>query len=105
MQPRDFLTYYSTKFDTVEVEAAFYRAPTVQGWGRKTPKGFVFAAKVPQVIVYEKLLVDRDADFKQFIEVMDNLGDKSDQSFSSLASSKVRSFAARMIFCRGSGHS
>lgn len=79
MQARDFLGYYATKFDTVEVDATFYGTPsvaTVQGWDRKTPKGFVFAAKVPQVITHEKVLVDCDADFTQFIEVMDNLGDK-----------------------------
>lgn len=78
-QPRDFLSYYTTKFDTVEVDSTFYRTPsisTVQGWDRKTAKGFVFAAKVPQVITHDKVLVDCDAEFKQFIEVMDNLGDK-----------------------------
>ena len=79
MQARDFLSYYATKFDTVEVDATFYGTPsiaTVQGWDRKTPKGFVFAAKLPQVITHEKVLVDCDTEFKQFIEVMDNLGDK-----------------------------
>jgi uncharacterized protein YecE (DUF72 family) len=79
MQPRDFLTYYATKFDTVEVDSTFYATPsisTVQRWDRKTPKGFLFAAKVPQVITHGKVLVDCDAEFKQFVEVMDNLGDK-----------------------------
>jgi hypothetical protein len=40
MQPSDFLTYYATKFNTVEVDSTFYRAPsasTVEGWRRKTP--------------------------------------------------------------------
>lgn len=76
---REFLTYYATKFDTVEVDSTFYRTPslsTVKGWNAKTPAGFVFAAKVPQVITHEKVLVDCDAEFKQFIEVMDNLGEK-----------------------------
>ncbi|MGH9714841.1 MAG: DUF72 domain-containing protein [Candidatus Acidiferrales bacterium] len=39
MKPADYLTYYATKFDTVEVDSAFYRAPspaTVNGWERKT---------------------------------------------------------------------
>jgi uncharacterized protein YecE (DUF72 family) len=48
MQPRDFLTYYATKFDTVEVDSTFYRRPaltTVQGWYSMTPKEFAFAAK------------------------------------------------------------
>jgi uncharacterized protein YecE (DUF72 family) len=76
---REYLTYYATKFDTVEVDSTFYRTPslsTVKGWNAKTPPGFLFAAKVPQVITHEKVLVDCDAEFKEFIEVMDNLGDK-----------------------------
>src|ERR1700740_540821 len=50
---RRFLTYYATKFDTVEVDSTFYRTPsvaTVNGWERKTPTGFSLAAKVPQTI-------------------------------------------------------
>jgi uncharacterized protein YecE (DUF72 family) len=76
---REYLTYYATKFDTVEVDSTSYRTPsktTVQGWRNKTPEGFVFAAKVPLVITHEKVLVDCDAEFNEFIEVMDNLGEK-----------------------------
>ena len=72
-KPADFLSYYATKFNTVEVDSTFYRTPskaTVQGWASKTPKGFVFAAKVPQVITHEKVLVDCEAEFKQFMEAM-----------------------------------
>jgi uncharacterized protein YecE (DUF72 family) len=53
MKPADFLTYYATKFETVELGSAFYRTPsvvTVNGWERKTPKGFILATKVPQTI-------------------------------------------------------
>jgi uncharacterized protein YecE (DUF72 family) len=52
MKPSEYLSYYATKFDTVEVDSTFYRTPalsTVQGWYAKTPPGFVFAAKVPQI--------------------------------------------------------
>jgi uncharacterized protein YecE (DUF72 family) len=40
MRPADYLTYYATRFDTVEVDSMFYHAPsasTVTGWARKTP--------------------------------------------------------------------
>jgi len=76
---REYLTYYATKFDTVEIDSTFYRTPskaTVQGWDKKTPEGFVFAAKVPEVVTHEKVLVDCETEFKQFIEVMDILGQK-----------------------------
>jgi uncharacterized protein YecE (DUF72 family) len=78
-QPRDFLSYYATKFDTVELDNTFYRTPalsTVQGWNSKTPKDFIFAAKIPQVITHEKVLVDCEDDLKHFLNTMDVLGDK-----------------------------
>jgi uncharacterized protein YecE (DUF72 family) len=78
-KPADFLRCYAQHFNSVEVDSTFYRTPTkttVQGWASKTPAGFVFAAKVPQVITHEKVLVDCDAEFKQFMEVMDQLGEK-----------------------------
>jgi uncharacterized protein YecE (DUF72 family) len=79
MKPRDFLTYYAEKFNTVEIDSTFYRTPspsTVAGWADKTPKGFLVAAKVPQSITHEKALVDCDGDIAIFLRTMDLLGDK-----------------------------
>src|SRR5260370_3428479 len=79
MQPRDFLSYYATKFDTLELDTTFYRTPslsTVEGWNLKTPPGFIIAAKIPQVITHEKVLVDCEDDLKHFLKTMDALGDK-----------------------------
>jgi uncharacterized protein YecE (DUF72 family) len=78
-KPADYLSYCAQHFNSVEIDSTFYRIPaeaTVQGWAKKTPDGFVFAAKVPQVITHEKMLVDCDAEFKQFVDVMDCLGEK-----------------------------
>ena len=61
---RDYLSFYATRLDTVEVNSTFYRTPvltTLQGWYSKTPKGFLFAAKVPQKITHEKMLHDFNA--------------------------------------------
>ena len=79
MKPADYLTYYATKFDTVEVDSTYYGTPTaatVSGWARKTPERFIFAAKIPQQITHEKVLVGADAAFREFVGVMDLLGDK-----------------------------
>lgn len=43
---------------------------------RRPPPGFVFAAKVPQVITHEKVLMDCEAELEDVVEVMDILGDK-----------------------------
>jgi uncharacterized protein YecE (DUF72 family) len=78
-KPADYLSYYATRFNSVEIDSTFYRTPTeatVRGWERKAPVGFVFAAKVPQVITHEKVLVDCDDEFKQFVGVMELLGAK-----------------------------
>jgi len=79
MKPADYLSFYATRFNSVEVDSTFYRTPskaTVQGWANKTPAGFVFSAKTPQSITHEKVLVDCDAEFKEFVQTMDLLGDK-----------------------------
>jgi uncharacterized protein YecE (DUF72 family) len=79
MQPRDFLVYYATKFDTVEVDSTYYRTPSanvVTGWANKVPAGFLLAAKLPQVITHEKCLQDCDADLKAFLDVMSIMGEK-----------------------------
>jgi uncharacterized protein YecE (DUF72 family) len=79
MPERDYLSFYATRFDTVEVDSTFYRTPaltTVQGWYSKTPSGFVFAAKVPQKITHEKMLHDCDAEMTEFLKLMDALHEK-----------------------------
>jgi uncharacterized protein YecE (DUF72 family) len=58
VKPAEYLTYYATRFSTVEIDSTFYRTPsrsTVTGWAGKTPQGFVIAAKVPQAITHEKV--------------------------------------------------
>jgi uncharacterized protein YecE (DUF72 family) len=79
MKAADYLTYYATKFNTVEIDATFYRAPsekTVLGWADKTPDGFLIAAKVPQQITHEKCLLGCENEFAEFMDTMYLLGDK-----------------------------
>ena len=79
LKPAEYLTYYAQQFDTVEIDSTYYRTPsesTVRGWEQKTPPGFLFAAKVPQAVTHEKVLVDCDADFREFVDRMQLLGPK-----------------------------
>jgi uncharacterized protein YecE (DUF72 family) len=79
MQAREFLTHYATKFRTVEVDSTFYGTPsasTVEAWNEKTPSDFVFSVKVPQVITHEKVLVDCDPEFDEFIDRMNLLSER-----------------------------
>ena len=77
--PKNYLTYYSTKFQTVEVDSTFYGTPsaeTVSKWYLKTPADFVFAAKVPQIVTHEKMLVDCAVEFDEFVDRMQILDNK-----------------------------
>lgn len=74
-----YLAEYAKHFDTVEVDSTFYRTPSssmVKNWHDRTPPGFLFAAKVPRTITHDKVLEDCSAELKEFLGVMDLLGDK-----------------------------
>jgi Protein of unknown function DUF72 len=73
MRSADYLAFYAEHFHTVEVDSTFYGCPsarTVNNWGARTPEGFIFSVKAPQVITHEKVLVDCDADLKEFVDTM-----------------------------------
>ena len=79
MKPPEFLNYYSTKFKTVEIDSTYYGTPsaaTVTGWYEKTTPDFIFAAKVPQVVTHDKVLVNCEAEFDEFIDRMHLLHEK-----------------------------
>ncbi|HUQ23549.1 MAG TPA: DUF72 domain-containing protein [Gaiellaceae bacterium] len=56
---RLWLEYYARPFDTVEVNATFYRLPTakaVQGWVEQTPDDFVITIKMSRYVTHVKRL-------------------------------------------------
>jgi hypothetical protein len=60
MKASEYLTYYATKFQTVEIDSTYYGTPsasTVTRWYEKTPPDFIFAAKVPQLCCRRKYVV------------------------------------------------
>ena len=59
--PRRWLRFYARHFDSVELNASFYRLPTVkavQGWVEQTPDDFVFAVKMSRYVTHVKRLRD-----------------------------------------------
>jgi uncharacterized protein YecE (DUF72 family) len=79
MKSSEYLGYYSRRFDTVEVDSTFYRCPTidaVRNWALKTPPGFIFSLKVPQTITHQKILVDCEKEFEEFVSTAQVLGEK-----------------------------
>jgi uncharacterized protein YecE (DUF72 family) len=75
----DYLSFYAEHYPVVEVDSTFYRSPSrkmVEGWRDKTPDGFGFSLKVPQVITHEKMLADCKAEVGAFLSAARLLGDK-----------------------------
>jgi uncharacterized protein YecE (DUF72 family) len=74
-----FLETYAGQFSTVEIDSTFYavpRASVVEGWRRRTPEGFRFAAKFPKSITHEMKLKGALPEAQRFVETMQSLGDK-----------------------------
>jgi uncharacterized protein YecE (DUF72 family) len=79
LKTADYLAFYSEHFSSVEIDSTFYACPspsTVKGWAQKTPDDFIVSVKVPQTITHEKVLVDCDGEFEQFVQTMSILGEK-----------------------------
>lgn len=77
--PGHYLQLYSCQFRTVEIDSTFYGIPrraTVAGWRQRTSADFRFAAKFPQTITHQRMLLDCDEVTHYFIETMRGLGDK-----------------------------
>ena len=79
LKSSDRLSFYATRFDTVEIDSTFYGTPspkTVQNWYDQTPPNFLFSLKVPNIITHDKLLEDTDADLAEFLDTASILKEK-----------------------------
>jgi uncharacterized protein YecE (DUF72 family) len=73
---RRWLERYAEAFDTVEVNATFYRLPrrsTVAAWAEGTPEGFSFAVKGSRYLTHIRRLTDTDTGLKRFWEPLEPL--------------------------------
>jgi uncharacterized protein YecE (DUF72 family) len=64
-----WLEYYAERFDTVEINNTFYRlpeAPTFAAWGRRAPRGFVYAVKASRYLTHMKKLKDPEEPLERF---------------------------------------
>jgi uncharacterized protein YecE (DUF72 family) len=75
---RRWLEHYATVFDTVEINATFYRLAkpsAVANWVAQTPPGFVFAAKSSRFLTHMKRLTDMDQGVGRFYDSIAPLAD------------------------------
>jgi len=69
LQPRDWLEYYSSVFNTVELNGTFYRVPKLpdlKKYHSKTPDDFRFSVKMNRTITHLRKLKDTKALIDEF---------------------------------------
>ncbi|GEM51175.1 DUF72 domain-containing protein [Empedobacter brevis] len=70
---KDELSYYSTQFNSIELNATYYRSPSkenVETWAKKTPKDFKFFPKIPQSISHYGRLQNVTDKLNQYLDAV-----------------------------------
>jgi len=65
-----WFAHYAAHFDTVEINASFYRRPTPEtfaAWRDQAPPGFCYAVKAPRFITHMRKLKDCEDSIAEFI--------------------------------------
>jgi len=77
--PRDRLALYAQQFDTVELNASFYRWPTdaaFASWRQRLPAGFAMSVKAPRGLTHAKRLFAPEAWTERIARGWHELGDR-----------------------------
>ncbi len=81
---KDELSYYATQFNSIELNAFFYRIfsqEQVRKWQEKVSDGFKFFPKVPQIISQFKRLKNVEQELAQYIDSISQFGKKLGMCF------------------------
>jgi uncharacterized protein YecE (DUF72 family) len=76
LPPSRWLEHYAAHFDTVEVNATFYRLPkrhVVANWVAESPPGFLFSVKASRYLTHLKRLIDMEQGVARFYERIEPL--------------------------------
>ena len=77
---KEFLAYYGTRLNTVEINNTFYRMPrrdVLSTWRDSTPEAFRFVIKASRRITHFKRLKDADEPMTYLLQNIASLGDKT----------------------------
>lgn len=75
LSTREWLNYYCSHFNTLELNVTFYRFPTLrtlEGWYNKSPEGFLFSVKAPKIITHIKKFSDCETLFNDLYGVCEH---------------------------------
>ena len=76
---KDFLSFYSNNFKTVEINNSFYHLPrkeTFQQWHDTVQDDFIFAVKASRYITHMKKLKEPKESLSKFLSAIEGLKDK-----------------------------
>ncbi len=79
LKNREMLSYYASRFPSVEINYTFRRYPTEKSlntWRSETPESFRFTLKANQRITHWKRLADVDEDVRAFLDLAGILGER-----------------------------
>jgi uncharacterized protein YecE (DUF72 family) len=74
---KEWLRFYTSHFDTVEVNNTFYRLPersTFESWREQVPEGFLFAVKASRFLTHMKRLRDPEEPLDRLLSRASALG-------------------------------
>lgn len=78
-QTKTRLAYYSTLFNSVEINSTFYKLPmprTIEKWANDVPNYFRFTFKLWREITHAKELMYNSNDVNKFLNIINNIGEK-----------------------------
>jgi uncharacterized protein YecE (DUF72 family) len=81
---KDELAYYSTQFNSIELNATFYRIPDIEqvvSWKQRTPDGFRFFPKVNQRISHLRRLKDVQQLVEEYCDHISHFEEKLGMAF------------------------
>lgn len=77
---KDEFAFYVRHFPTVEINATFYRLPTlkmVRGWRERAPEKFTFAVKGSRYLTHIRRLQDTGPGLRKYFSRLEPLGDRT----------------------------
>lgn len=84
---KDELAYYSKEFNSIELNATFYKMPDwkqVETWKNKTPEDFKFFPKVTDTITHYRRLINVEEPIGNFCNAVSNFDEKLGMAFMQL---------------------
>jgi uncharacterized protein YecE (DUF72 family) len=78
MKAKDYLSFYSERFQTSEINNSFYKLPeekTLESWRETVPAGFCFSVKASRYITHMKKLTDPKESIERFFDRIVTLED------------------------------